>query len=133
MEKQFFGSLMLLSHSMPTWREFDQFFTICLYHRESKILKIFSFFYRKSFEIWPSEILTYFDMRMFFKLWAIFKNLYHSSGIKIMKMKLSVLNNPTKDLQKTDIYGNNSLDADAKLVVGNPKTSFFLIFIISGS
>ena len=53
----------------------------------------------------PLEILTCFGSRVIFERRVILRA-YNSVGSKGMNLKFSMLNNFTKDVQKTDIQGN---------------------------
>ena len=53
-------------------------------------------------EIWPLKILAYLGSAVIFEL-GPFLRAYNSVGSKGMSLKISVLNNLIKELQKTDI------------------------------
>ena len=69
-ELSFHGNLT--NGLLNTLSEFDEIFTICLYHWEMKIRKISAFLTKKKkenlrgFEIWSLEILTYFGPEIIF-------------------------------------------------------------------
>ena len=101
----------------------DQIFTICLYLDKWKSWK-FQLFDQRDFKIWSLEILTYFDSGVIFELWAIF----NSISSKGMNLKFSVLNNLTKNLQKTDICGNLLFSWLPYTMPIIKKTLIFVIF-----
>ena len=101
---------MMLSHSMSTWpmafwtqiRIWWNFHNLLISLR-NETPENFSIFDERSLEIWPLEILTYSALVWFLRF-GPFLRACNSVGSKdCMNLKFSVLNNLTKDWQKTDI------------------------------